>query len=229
MSFELMMTCNHIILCRPLLLLPSVFPSILRIKKCGKTQGLRGGIRKEKMEERAEGRWGANEPHASLHQDMGTFPGQPGQEPSSEGSSGQGRSPGNHRLGTPQASRGFACRRACAVITWRIWDKIENLYHFLLPRQKRIFRLSSWRNTSLCAHSLDVGNAASETSHHNILGELDPTSRTFTTSQQPQRNVITWTDHGGKQILTKEQIKTHQINTQTGVDLMSSEATQTRP
>ena len=141
----------------------------------------------------------------------------------------RGRSPGNHRLGTPQASRRFACRKACAVITWRILDKMENLYHLLLPRQKQIFRLSSWRNTSLCAHSLGVGNSASETSHHNILGELDPTSRTFTTSQQPQRNVITWTDHGGKQILTKEQIKTHQINTQTGVDLMSSEATQTRP
>ena len=28
MSFELMMTSNHIILCRPLLLLPSIFPSI---------------------------------------------------------------------------------------------------------------------------------------------------------------------------------------------------------
>ena len=95
----------------------------------------------------------------------------------------QGWSPGNHMFGTPQASRRFASRKAGGVIRWRILDKMENLCHLLLPRQKQIFQLSSWRNPSLCAPgSLDIRNEASETSHQNILGEVAPTSQTLTTN-----------------------------------------------
>ena len=35
---------------------------------------------------------------------------------------------------------------------------------------------------TLCPHSLHIRNEASETSHQNILGELDLTSRTITTN-----------------------------------------------
>ena len=95
----------------------------------------------------------------------------------------QGWSPGNHMFGIPQASRRFASRKAGGVIRWRILDKMENLCHLLLPRQKQIFQLSSWRNPSLCAPgSLDIRNEASETSHQNILGEVAPTSQTLTTN-----------------------------------------------
>ena len=135
------------------------------------------------MGERAEGRGVGKGATCIIHQDLGTFPGQPRWELSSEGSSDPGKEPRKPYVWDPIGLQEICLQKA-------MWcDKMENFGQDgeFMPSpsdqaEADIPIVQLEKPQPLYPHSLDIRNEASETSHQNILGELDLTSRTFTTN-----------------------------------------------